>query len=164
MKVRAYIGGFLVSVISGVVLLWLRSRFGGNPLVMVLAPMNGSPWEMSKLAFWPYLGGALVIWRGTPAGGRRGGHCMLLLLMLLIMVLLGWLCHISGSNLWIPVLGLGIALYALVLRKKVWGGELLWYTLAILLGIAYILFSVLPPLGGPFTDPFDVSVMATIPY
>ena len=164
MKVRAYISGFLSSVLLGAILLWLRNHFGGNPLVMVLAPMNESPWEMSKLVFWPYLGGALVIWRGSAVGARRGGHCVLLILMPLFMVLLGWLCHIGGGYLWMIVLAAGIALYALVLCKKVWGGELLWYTLAILLGIAYILFSVLPPLGGPFTDPFDVSVMATIPY
>ena len=164
MKIKAYIGGFFASVLLGIILLWLRSRYALNPLVMVLAPMNGSAWEMSKLVFWPYLGGALVIWRGTAMGGSRGGHCVLLLLMPLFMVLAGWLCHIDGNYLWVAVLTAGIALYALVLRKKVWGGELLWYTLAILLGIAYILFSVLPPFGGPFTDPCDVSVMATIPY
>lgn len=164
MKTKTYIGGFLASVLLGLILLWLRSRFATNPLVMVLSPMNGSAWEMSKLAFWPYLGGALVIWRGTAAGSSRGGHCMLLILMPLVMVLLGWLCRINGNYLWAAVLCAGIGLYALLLRKKVWGGELLWYTLAILLGIAYILFSVLPPFGGPFTDPADVAVMAAIPY
>lgn len=164
MKIRSYIGGFLASVVLGVLLLWLRSRYPLNPLVMVLAPMNNSAWEWSKLAFWPYLGGALVIWRGLPEGSSRGGHCVLLILMPLLTVLLTWLCHIGGGWLWVAVLASGIVLYALVLRKKIWGGELLWYTLAILLGIAYILFSVLPPFGGPFTDPGDVSVMATIPY
>ena len=163
MRAKSYIGGFLASVVLGLILLWLHRRFSVNPLVMVLSPMNGSAWELSKLVFWPYLGGALVIWRGTPMGSSRGGHCMLLLLMPFAMVLLGWLCGIGGY-LWIAVLAAGIALYAMVLRKKVWGGELLWYTLAILLGIAYILFSVLPPFGGPFTDPADVAVMATIPY
>ena len=147
MRTKTYVGGFLASVVLGLLLLWLRSRFAANPLV-----------------FWPYLGGALVIWRGTAAGASRGGHCMLLLLMPLVTVLAGWLCHLGGSYLWAAVLAAGIALYAAVLRKKVWGGELLWYTLAILLGIAYILFSVLPPIGGPFTDPADVAAMATIPY
>ena len=164
MRTKTYVGGFLASVVLGLLLLWLRSRFAANPLVMVLAPMNNSAWEMSKLVFWPYLGGALVIWRGTAAGASRGGHCMLLLLMPLVTVLAGWLCHLGGSYLWAAVLAAGIALYAAVLRKKVWGGELLWYTLAILLGIAYILFSVLPPIGGPFTDPADVAAVATIPY
>lgn len=154
----------MASAVLGVLLLWLRERFAPNPLIIVLAPMNQSAWEWSKLVFWPYLGGALVIWRGTPAGSSRGGHCMLLILMPLLMIMMGWLCKLSGNYLWVAVLAAGITLYALVLRKKVWGGELLWYTLAILLGIAYILFSVLPPLGGPFTDPSDVSVMATIPY
>ena len=37
-------------------------------------------------------------------------------------------------------------------------------TLAVLLGAAYLLFTVLPPLGGPFTDPADVSALAPIPY
>ena len=35
---------------------------------------------------------------------------------------------------------------------------------AVLLGAAYLLFTVLPPLGGPFTDPADVSALAPIPY
>ena len=34
----------------------------------------------------------------------------------------------------------------------------------VLLGAAYLLFTVLPPLGGPFTDPADVSALAPIPY
>lgn len=164
MKTKVYAGGFLASVVLGLLLLWLGSRCGENPLVMVLAPRNDSAWELSKLVFWPYLGGALVIWRGSAAGASRGGHCMLLLLMPLAAVLAGWLWPALGRWLWVAVLAGGIALYDAVLRKKMWGGELLWYTLAILLGIAYILFSVLPPMGGPFTDPADVAAMATIPY
>ena len=97
--------------------------------------------------------------------GSRSGHCAVLVLMPLLLMVLCWLLPmVPVAALWIAVLAAGVVLYASVLRKRLWGGELLWYTLAILLGIAYLLFTVLPPMGGPFTDPADVYAMATIPY
>ena len=64
------------------------------------------------------------------------------------------------AALWLVVLALGVALYALVLRRWLWGGELLWYTLAILLGIAYLLLTAMPPEGGIFVDLTGVPTMA----
>ena len=61
---------------------------------------------------------------------------------------------------WILVLAAGIALYGLVLRRHLWGGELLWYTLAILMGIAYLLLTAAPPEGALFADPMGVPTMA----
>ena len=48
--------------------LWLLHRTFPCPLTALLAPANGSPWEMGKLLFWPYLPAALVIWRLGPEG------------------------------------------------------------------------------------------------
>ena len=57
-----------------------------------------------------------------------------------------------------------MALYHFLLRRHLPGGELLWYLLAILLGVAYLLLTALPLTGGIFLDPRDAAAMATIPY
>ena len=58
----------------------------------------------------------------------------------------------------------GMALYHFLLRRCLWGGELLWYLLAILLGVAYLLLTAMPLTGGIFLDPRDAAAMATIPF
>ena len=57
-----------------------------------------------------------------------------------------------------------MALYHFLLLRRLPGGELLWYLLAILLGVAYLLLTALPLTGGIFLDPRDAAAMATIPY
>ncbi|MBQ0038395.1 MAG: hypothetical protein KBS74_06975 [Clostridiales bacterium] len=153
-----------VTVAVGILLWWLYARFP-NPVTAILAPITGSPWETGKLIFWPYIAGALLEWKISGGTGSRSGHCMILVLMPLLLTALCWLGPaFPVAVVWLTVLSVGAALYAFVLRRRLWGGELLWYTLAILLGIAYLLFTVLPPMGGPFTDSADVSAMGTIPY
>ena len=70
---RRYILGFFTAAATALGL-WLLHRTFPCPLTALLAPANGSPWEMGKLLFWPYLPAALVIWRLGPEGGCRGGH------------------------------------------------------------------------------------------
>ncbi len=163
-KILRYAGGFAVTLAAAVLLQALYAAHP-DPLTGTLAPINESPWERSKALFWPYLCGALLIWGLSDDMDRRGGHCAVLVFMPL-------LCVISFSLLpeaypwliWSIVLAAGIALYALVFCRKLWGGELLWYTLAILLGIAYILFTVLPPPWPVFLDPRDVATFVPIPF
>ena len=50
-----------------------------------------------------------------------------------------------------------------VLSRRVPGGELVWYVLAILVGIAYLLLTVGAPDIGPFADP-AAAAMGTIPF
>ena len=158
-----YVLGFGITVMTGVLLQCLYEELGG-PVMSILAPDSGSPWEQGKLCFWPYLAGALLIWRLGDAQDSRGGHCALLLLMPLAMTLACWLLGLDTRSAvtaaWLVVLAGGLALYALVLRRRLWGGELLWYTLAILLAIAYLLLTALPPAVGPFVDPGGVPTMA----
>jgi hypothetical protein len=135
-----------------------------NPVTAILAPVDGSAWEQGKLLFWPGIAAALVHTRLAGGGGSRSGRCAALLLMPLAMTLLCWaLPAVPVALWWAASLLTGAAAYGLALRR-LWGAELLWYTLAILLAIAYLLFTVLPPLGGPFTDPADVSALAPIPF
>ena len=84
---RRYILGFFTAAATALAL-WLLHRTFPCPLTALLAPANGSPWEMGKLLFWPYLPAALVIWRLGPERGCRGGHCLLLAAMPLCMACL----------------------------------------------------------------------------
>ena len=150
---------------AAAILLWAAAKALPCPVTMTLFPINASPWEMSKLLFWPYLPGAVVLWRLSPEE-NRGGHCLLLLVMPL--AAMGLTRLTAGSvpfwGIFAAVLAGGLTFYALVLRRKLWGGELLWAVLAILLGIAYILFTALPPCGRLFWPPGDVAAIAPIPY
>ena len=100
---RRYILGFFTAAAAAAAL-WLLHRTFPCPLTALLAPANGSPWEMGKLLFWPYLPAALVIWRLGPEGGCRGGHCLLLAVMPLCMAGLCWLlpglCLLLSTRLW----------------------------------------------------------------
>ena len=159
-----YAGGFAVTLAAAVLLQALYTAHP-DPLTGTLAPINNSPWELSKALFWPYLCGALFIWAWGKESDRRGGHCVLLLIMPLLCILAFSLWKEANPwVIWCIVLAAGIALYALLLHRRLWGGELLWVTLAILLGIAYLLFTVLPPMGSIFLDPRDVSTFVPIPF
>ena len=158
-----YVPAFCVSVVTGIVLQCLYGRWGG-PVLATLVPVNLSAWELGKLCFWPHLMGALVLWRMGDGQDSRGGHCALLLVMPAVMTLVCYALQLSArweiAAAWCAVLVLGLVLHGVVLRRHLWGGELLWYTLAILLGIAYLLLTVLPPQAGLFTPPISVPTMA----
>ena len=158
-----YVIAFCVSIITGVLLQCLYEEMGG-PVLSTLVPVNASAWEQGKLCFWPYLAGALLLWRLDDGQDSRGGHCVLLLFMPLAMTLVCYALRLSArwevAVAWCAVLLLGLLLYAFVLRRNLWGGELLWYTLAILLGIAYLLLTVMPPQGALFTPPLCVPTVA----
>ncbi len=162
-KNARYFLGFCVTVVTGILLQCMQWEMPG-PLMSVFVPVSMSPWEQGKLCYWPYLAGALLIWRLGEEKDSRGGHCALLLLMPLAMVLLCWLGQVDTRQgvilAWLIVLAAGIILYALVLRRWLWGGELLWYTLAILLGIAYLMLTALPPSGGIFDEIVSVPTMS----
>lgn len=155
-----YLLSFCTAAACAALLYGLFVRFP-NPLTRVLSPISGSPWELGKLALWPGLCAALVL-RRLDSGSSRSGLCAAILLSVSAAMALGaaalapvLLCPLAAA--------VGLASYALVLRR-LRGGELLWYTALILLSIAYILFTILPPSGALFTDPGGVSAVAPIPF
>ena len=162
-KGARYVMGYCVSVLTAVLLWCLRQELGGV-VMEILLPVNASPWEMGKLCFWPYLPGALLIWRLGDGTDSRGGHAALLVLLPLALTAVCCFAPLHDYQtvlgVWLVVLAAGIALYGLVLRRWLPGGELLWYTLAILMGIAYLLVTAAAPEGALFTDPMGVPTMS----
>lgn len=159
---KKYVLGFFLTIAAALGLQLLYRAFP-CPLTALLTPVNHSPWELGKLLYWPYLAGALLIWRMSPDSSGRGGHCLLLAAMPLAMTGLCCLLPWRALRLGPLLLAGGITLHGLRLHRGAPGGELLWYTLAILLGVAYLLLTVSPPAWGPFLDPSAVSA-AAIPY
>ena len=161
-----YLWAFLAAAAAAVLLRGLAAALP-CPATEGLAPINESPWELGKLVFWPYLAAALLLWRLEPLeSASRGGHCAALLAATALMVLL---CRFLWGvlPLWLLFCGAAagaMALYHFLLLRRLPGGELLWYLLAILLGVAYLLLTALPLTGGIFLDPRDAAAMATIPY
>ena len=56
-----------------------------------------------------------------------------------------------------------LTLYGLVLRRWLWGGGLLWYVLAILMGIAYLLVTAAAPTAGTLSNWVTCTIMWTPP-
>ena len=121
------------AVICGLALLLCHSAVRGGPLA-VLAPQCPSPWELSKLGFWP----VLAAWGLVPLG----------------MTLACWALVAAGGygavslGIWAALLAAGMALCP--------DGERhpgLWRALALLLAGLYTVLTFFPPDWGPFVDP-----------
>jgi hypothetical protein len=156
---------FAVTVVTAILLRCLQEMMP-NPVFATLTPLDNSPWELGKLVFWPLIVGMLATRRLTEGKTARGGAYLTLVLTTAVMILLSWLLRAyltSSLPLYLAVLALGILFNALVLRKKCPGGELPWAAVAILLGIAFLLFTAMPPAGGLFMDSQQAAAMATIP-
>ena len=142
MRRMRYLLSFCTAAACAALLYGLSVRFP-NPLTQVLFPVNGSPWELGKLALWPGLCAAVLLSVGAAMALGAAGLSSVLL------------CPLAAA--------VGLIAYALALRR-LRGGEPLWYTALILLSIACILFTILPPSGALFADPADVSAVAPIPF
>ena len=136
-----YLPSFLSAAACAALLYGLSVRFP-NPLTQALSPVNASPWELGKLAFWPCLPAVLTATALAVGLGAAGLPPVPL-------------CLLAASH--------GLAAYALLLHR-LRRGALYWYAALILLGVAYILFTILPPPLPLFTDPADMSAIAPIPF
>ena len=147
------------AAVCGVLLSCLRLRFP-NPLTEALGPANASPWETGKLVFWAMLPAAAVLRRLEGSGGA--GLCAAILLGAgLGLALAAAGAAPAAAALLAAATALGV--HALALGRL--GGDALpWYGAVILLAVAYLLFSILPPTDGcsrsrpvcpPPLSPFD---------
>ena len=155
-----YLWAFLLTVFAAVLLRGLAITMP-SPATEVLSPMNESPWELGKLAFWAMLPAALALHR-LERGSSRSGLCAAVLLAAVLAAALTPL-GLPPAILYLLSFAAALTVYALLLHR-IQGGELLWYAALLLLAIACILFSILPPVGALFTDPADVSAIAPIPF
>lgn len=154
---------FLSAILLGLLLVALHSRISGGFFTMFV-PKFASPWELSKLVYWPMLGAVLF----TRQAKKPGREVPCLVLTPLALFLLCWclsLLNLSSGVyvlLWILLMAAGMLLGTM--GKA--GGKLspVWLVLAVALGMLYVIFSFLPPNWGPFLDPTDVTAMARIPY
>lgn len=151
---------FLTAAVCAVLLYCLYLK-APDPLTRALAPRNGSPWELGKLAFWAMLPAALAL-HHLEHGNSRSGLCAAVLLAFVLAAALTPL-GLPPAILYLLTFAAATAAYTLLLHR-IQGGELLWYAALLLLAIACILFSILPPAGVLFTDPADVSAIAPIPF
>lgn len=124
---------YLAAVVCGLALLLLHSTAqSGLPAAFV--PQCPSPWELSKLAFWPLL----AAWVLTP----------------LAMTAACWGLAAAGGNgaaslaVWAVLLAAGTA-FCPDGRKH----PGLWAALALLLAGLYMLLTFTPPGWGPFVNP-----------
>lgn len=136
-----YRAAFLLAAIAAVLLRQLPPQ----PAALPFSPLTDSPWELSKLVFWAYWCGALLLWRLEPPGQlRRGRHCAATLASTALMVAL---CKLTPSlplplHFSLSTAG-GLTLYHFVLRRHLPLSGCLWYLWAILLGSAYLLLAAL---------------------
>lgn len=154
---------YLAAVLLGLMALMLHGSVQGG-LLAVLVPQAPSPWELSKLAFWPLLLVTLlsVLLKREHGLGRQ---MPILVVAPVAMTLLCWaLLSLGGSGplclvVWMCVLA---AVLAVGVPEKL-GRWPVWPVLVLALAGFYILLTYLPLYWGPFLDPRDVAAMATIP-
>ena len=140
------------AAVCGVLLYCLRLRFP-NPLTEALGPANASPWETGKLP-------AAAVLRRLEGSGGAGLCAAILLGAGLGLALAAAGTAPAAAALLAAAMALGV--HALALGRL--GGDALpWYGAVILLAVAYLLFSILPPTGRLFAEQAGVPA-ASIPF
>lgn len=157
---------FLAILLLGIFLLLLHA-VAHNPICAVFTPRCASPWELSKLVYWPMLVAFAI--PTNDGGGKKKESASWLPWQVIgpgAAVAIFWVFSAfrpgAGVYLltWIIVsaVALTLALYGVLASTD----RSVWMVLIVALGIAYIILTFLPPMVGPFLDPTDVAALATI--
>ena len=165
---RALILSCAGSILAGVLLHFVYDWIP-NAVTALIAPVNESLWEHTKLIYWPYLAAALLLNRGRPGGKRP----WLLILPLLCagMLALGYGYHVLLQG---EELAVDIAIYVLLMAVGFWlparfSGPfegVIWMlpvVLTAILGGLIGVFTLWPPENILFTDLSAVRTWLTIP-
>ena len=148
---------YLTALLLGLLLLLLHGPVQGGPFA-VFVPQIPSPWELSKLIFWPMLVAGAVYRRGE-GGCRLPGT----VLTSLAMVLVSWgVQALSGAGLpclavWVVLAAAGTAFAPDCERHRC-----AFAVLAAVLSGAYLLLTFWPLPWGPFADPRGAAALAAI--
>lgn len=148
----------------GAVLLLLHDALSGG-VFGALLPRNASAWELSKLAFFPPL--LCLALTARQSGGLRETlrrAAAPVFLASLLMALAGTLTSsLTRETAVLMLLWIVLTALTLALAER-WRGSAVWTVLLAALGVAYVLFSFLPPALPPFLEPGDAAAMAPIAW
>lgn len=154
---------FLTVLLLGLLALALHP-WAGMPIPGIVLPRCSSPWELSKLAYWPML--AALLLTGHLSGGMKKTLTQALPSLTLTAPIL-FLAYWAISRLE-PSWGIYLLLWILAAAaesalSRRGGKSSVWAVLAAALGLLYLIFTFCPPSAAPFLDLHDAAVMATIP-
>lgn len=135
----------------------------------LVAPVRESLWEHVKLLYWPGLLAGLILQRKGPA--LPGPRAFSLLAATAGMLIIGYIYHIcfQGDSLFFDIV-LYVLMMALlfllphILHAPCWQKhQELWVLLVLVLGVATLLFTFLPPGGLLFADLSGTPTWVTLP-
>ena len=155
---------FLAALLAGLFLLLLRSAMQ-DPVCAVLTPRNAGPWELSKLVYWPLL---LAMALPLPGEGGISARLPWVTAAPVTAVLALWALAAlelgpgACAAVWVALCAAALGLAQRGVLAK--GDRSVWLVLAAAMGVLYVVFTLLPPMAGPFLDPADAAAMAVIPY
>lgn len=159
---------FVAATVAGACLHFLYTLLPCVATALV-APVQESLWEHTKLLYWPCLIAGLVLRQKQPE--LLGQRAFALLVSVAGMLGIGYLYHIcfQGDSIWFD-----IALYVLMmavffllphlLHQPFWqAGREVLILLVLVLGVATMLFTFLPPGGLLFADLSGTQTWVTLP-
>ncbi len=159
---------FVLTTLAGILLHFLFDLLP-SAVTAVFAPVNESIWEHLKVIYWPYLAAMLIV-TGKAGRGRRSSWLFSLLVISVAMLVIGYVYHISlgGSSVAFDI-GLYVVLMAIGFYlpgrlNDTAGRSAPVFFLVVLLGVAIVLFTFLPPDHILFSDLSEVHTWYTIPY
>ena len=165
---KRLLAAFVLTALAGILLHFLYDLLP-NAVTALISPVKESIWEHLKVIYWPYLA-AMFIVTGKAGRGQRGSWLFSLLVISVAMLVIGYVYHISlGGSSTVFDIGLYVALMAIGFflpgrLSETAGHSAPVFFLVVLLGVAIILFTFLPPDHILFSDLSEVHTWYTIPY
>ena len=159
---------FVLTTLAGACLHFLYDLLP-SLVTALFSPVQESIWEHLKIIYWPYLA-AMFLVTGKAGRGQRGSWLFSLLVISVAMLIIAYVYHISlgGSStafdigLYVVLMAVGFFLPGRL--KETAGRSAPIFFLVVLLGVAIILFTFLPPDHILFSDLSEVHTWYTIPY
>ena len=149
---------YLIAAAAGVLLHFLYQWFP-NPVFALVSPVRESIWEHVKLLYYPMLGAALFLTRGSKTG--RAPWLLSQAAVCAIMLGMGYLYHVVFRGeamavdliLYVLPLALGFLLPRVLWPLCEWPGtEKAAGVISLILGILIIWFTFFPPMSPLFAD------------
>ena len=149
---------YLIAAAVGILLHFLYQWFP-NPVFALISPVRESIWEHVKLLYFPLLGAALFLTRGSKTG--RAPWLLGQAAACAIMLGMGWLYHVvfRGEAMAVDLilfflpLALGFLLPRVLWPLCEWPGtEKAAGIISLVLGVLIIWFTFFPPEGALFAD------------